>query len=368
MGESQGFHSKHLLLVYIFATPTLTLAVRQDTEMELDKKTKQPRRLTNLDIREVSLVDRPAIRREFLVIKRDQDNNNNEEPDMAADDMQQELFFADSDMESDISNMVDAEVEKAMELKPATLKAIKDMYQRIDQDMHENDGSDKKMLERLAAMIAQVLHKMGHGDKEKGGHYGEEDEKDKNVEAKKSATKEEVMTESDNQESIALAKNEDGSYDLSSLPEAIREPFATLCKQNQEAVEKAAKLEELLKAEQDERLRRDFVQKAENEYTNIPGTSVEVGLLLKSLHAADAELAAKVEEIFKAVNSQLANSELLREAGSSEEPESTSAWGQIEKQAAGLVAEGLFNSKAEAVSKVLETNPRLYQEYLKEGN
>ena len=140
-----------------------------------------------------------------------------------------------------------------------------------------------------------------------------------------------------------------------------------LCKRHDEAVQKAAELSEALQSEREERLRRDFVEKAEKEYGNIPGSAAEVGLLLKSLHSVSTEIGGKVEEIFKSVNGQLSQNALLEETGSAAGDSEVTAWGRIEAKAQEMIEKGVTGSKATAVSKVLELNPSLYQEYLREG-
>ena len=79
---------------------------------------------------------------------------------------------------------------------------------------------------------------------------------------------------------VSFSKRDDGSYDLTGVPEEMQATVEEICKQHDAAIQKAAELEEILKAERDERLRRDFVEKAEKEYANLPGTPVEIGLFL----------------------------------------------------------------------------------------
>ena len=81
----------------------------------------------------------------------------------------------------------------------------------------------------------------------------------------------------------------------------------------------------------------------------------------------DVEVAQKVEDILKATNAQLGGTEILKEVGSAVVDAEVSAWGKIEKQAEELITTGVAASKAAAISKVLELNPKLYSEYLKEG-
>jgi hypothetical protein len=165
---------------------------------------------------------------------------------------------------------------------------------------------------------------------------------------------------------VSFSKRDDGSYDLAGVPEEMKSTVEQLCKAQDVAIQKAAELEEILKVERDERLRRDYVEKAEKEFSSLPGTSVEIGLLLKSLNDLDKDAAEKVEGIFKSVNAQLESSRILEEVGSPAVEAEVTAWGRIEKQAESMVAEGTMASKAAAIAKVLELNPKLYQEYLEQ--
>ena len=299
-----------------------------------EKGDRKPRELLDLDVREVSLVDRPAIRRKFLVVKRDENGENMSDQEVVASE--QETFVFDEVVHPD------AEVEKG--------------YHETKEEEDEKDSSKEQPEEK-------GMH--GHGDKKELEEESEEEEEASKKKKKKKETKK--MDNSQSSASVSFSKRDDGSYDLTGVPEEMQATVEAICKQHEAAVQKAAELEEILKAERDERLRRDFVEKAEKEFSNVPGTAAEIGILLKSLNDLDVEVAEKVENIFKAVDAQLSNSAALEEIGSPASDIEVSAWGKIEKQAEELITNGAVSSKAAAISKVLEINPALYSEYLKEG-
>ena len=299
------------------------------------KGDRKPRELLDLDVREVSLVDRPAIRRKFLVVKRDENGENMSDQEVVASE--QEAFVFDEIVHQD------AEVEKGY-------------HGAKDEEEDEKESSKEQPEEK-------GMH--GHGDKEELEEESEEEEEASKKKKKKKETKK--MDNSQSSASVSFSKRDDGSYDLTGVPEEMQATVEAICKQHEAAVQKAAELEEILKAERDERLRRDFVEKAEKEFSNVPGTAAEIGILLKSLNDLDVEVAEKVENIFKAVDAQLSNSAALEEIGSPASDIEVSAWGKIEKQAEELITNGAVSSKAAAISKVLEINPALYSEYLKEG-
>jgi len=304
------------------------------SEKKADRK---PRKLLDLDIREVSLVDRPAIRRKFLVIKRDEDGEN----------MSNEQNLAPEPQETFVFDEVICESEQVIKAKP---------------DAEEEESEDEEEEEKNSSKKGKAKNKTEELEED-----AEEEEEASDKKKKKKIKKETTKMVNPASIPVSFSKRGDGSYDLTGVPEEMQATVQQLCKAQDAAVQKAAELEEILKAERDERLRRDFVEKAEKEYANLPGTSVEVGLLLKSLNDLDSEVAEKVEGIFKSVNAQLASGDILNEVGSPAVEAEATAWGRIEKQAAEMVAEGTVSSKAAAISKVLELNPKLYSEYLKEG-
>ncbi len=307
------------------------------SEKNRDRK---PRELLDLDIREVSLVDRPAIRRKFLVIKRDEDGENMSDEQTLASE--QEAFTFDEVVVPD--EAVEKSEAKAEE----------------EEETEEMESSSKKGKAKAKAKAKAEKDEL----EEESDEEEEASEKKKKKKVKKETMK---MDKSQASIPVSFSKRDDGSYDLSGVPEEMQATVEQLCKAQEAAIEKAAELEEILKAERDERLRRDYVEKAEKEFSSLPGTSVEIGLLLKSLNDLDTEVAEKVEGIFKSVNAQLESGSILDEVGSPAAEAEVTAWGRIEKQAAEMVSEGTVSSKAAAISKVLELNPKLYSEYLKEG-
>jgi hypothetical protein len=81
--------------------------------------------------------------------------------------------------------------------------------------------------------------------------------------------------------------------------------------------ERAAATEQVLKAERDERLTKEFVAKAATELANVPGKPEELGLMLKSLHDANPELCKKFEGVLKSAQTALKESALFIEKGRS---------------------------------------------------
>ena len=151
------------------------------------------------------------------------------------------------------------------------------------------------------------------------------------------------------------------------IPEEVKKQFEALTKAQDEAVAKAKELEEVLKAERDERLTKEYIAKAKEEYENIPGkTSEELGKILKSLNESDAEAAKEIEEILKATNAIIAKSELFVEAGKTTQETEDDAYGKLNNMAKKL-SQDTNISYAKAFTQIMEANPDLYAEYI-QGN
>ena len=327
------------------------------------EKRKDPRELLDLDIREVSLVDRPAIRRKFLVIKRDEDGENMSSERALASDAQDAFIFDEvicKDEEKTETKAEDETEESDSDKEEEEEEETKAEEKTEDDD--DKDDSDKEEEEEKS--VSEDADKLKE-------EKAEDSDKEKEEEEAKEEEEEEKKADSEVTKSVApfvaFAKRDDGSYDLSGVPKNMQAAVEQICKQHEDAVQKTSKLEEILKAERGERLRRDFIEKADKEYTNLPGSSEDLGVLIKSLHDLDEAVAQKIEGIFKTVNAQLESGAILEEVGTPAVEAETTAWGRIEKQASELVSTGDSNSQAAAISKVLEMNPQLYQDYLKEG-
>ena len=130
-----------------------------------------------------------------------------------------------------------------------------------------------------------------------------------------------------------------------------------------------ASVPEEVRAQVDERLTKEYIAKAQAEFGNIPGHGAdELGPMLKSLNAHDAEMAGKIEGLLKTMSQVLAKSEVFAEAGvttqdagSGKSPEA-----QLEQMATQFSNDNPGVSFAKAYDSVLksEEGRRLYAEYV----
>lgn len=138
---------------------------------------------------------------------------------------------------------------------------------------------------------------------------------------------------------------------------AAKELVMKLQKQAKEA-------EELAKAEKEARLNREFVTKAA-ELKGLNVKADEFGPVLKAVAEKCPEQFEKLEAVLKTASNAILTGEVLKEVGSSGSS-SGSAWDKIEKKAEELLKGETSLSKEQAISKVIQQEPQLYEEYQKE--
>lgn len=127
---------------------------------------------------------------------------------------------------------------------------------------------------------------------------------------------------------------------------------------------RAEAAETIAKVERDNRLRVEFQKKAEDSYPNLPGTAVEKGAVLQTIHTKlSKEELVEVEKLLVAGNAAL---QQLGKGAGSDASAGGDSWSKIESLAKGLVAADPKLSLAKAVTKVCEAQPELYDAYMNE--
>lgn len=147
------------------------------------------------------------------------------------------------------------------------------------------------------------------------------------------------------------------------LPEAVAKMLKETTEQNRTMAEQIAKM-------RDEQDTKEFVAKAADLTSNLGVKAEEFGPVLKSINAANPELATKIEAVLKAANEAVAKGDLFKEAGAESGAAPTGisksdAWAQIETLAEQSVQKGESTSKAAAIDAVLKSadGRRLYAIY-----
>jgi hypothetical protein len=157
-----------------------------------------------------------------------------------------------------------------------------------------------------------------------------------------------------------LAKNLDD--------EDTREAVNKALEMVEQANHRAEQAEGIAKAERDYRLNQEYVSKAQS-YVNLPLDSQEFGPVLKRLHdvmeQADVEV---IEKALSAANETLATSGIFTEIGKAGSP-GFSMVSKVDVEAQSLMSKSEEPlTKEQAIVKVLEANPSLYEEYLSDTN
>lgn len=159
-------------------------------------------------------------------------------------------------------------------------------------------------------------------------------------------------------------KKADGSLDLDGVPEEVKPLLTSLWKENEEIVKKSNVLEAMIQKQEEDRLTEKYVQVAK-QFKNFSVNPVELGTVLKEIAKKAPDSVTKVEEILKSADAALSNAGLFKEIGSAA-GNSPKAMDKIEQKANEIMKTEKI-TKAAAITKTLEDNPELYNEYLKEG-
>jgi hypothetical protein len=193
---------------------------------------------------------------------------------------------------------------------------------------------------------------------------------------------EDKMSDSNNPAAVPLSLvfKEDGTPDFDQLPPEARRvveaAFNVGAAGAKQAIEKAETLEKQaadlaksLAEEKDERLKRDFIEKAAREFDALPLAAAELGPVVKEIAEKAPEAWAKLEPVLKGASELIRAGNLLKETGAAGigGGHAGDAWAKIEAMAAERIKKsGQPISKAAAISEILEENPELYAQYERE--
>jgi len=266
-----------------------------------------PDLLTDVQVKEVSLVRRPANRRKFLLFKEDN-----------VDEELIELLKLALENEDE----VDEALAKA-KLSDKAAKAVKGALRLLTA---YKDELPKDIIETLAGLAGY-----GYAEPEKSEDQAGEDQ----------ASEETV-------DDIAKAAD---------VPDWVKQKIVELEKA-------AAEANEALQREVAERKAREYLAKAE-QYSNIPGEPKELAEIL--LKADAAGLGDALEKLLESIDTSM--SALYSQSGS-DAAVSGSGSGivdDVQKQARALLEKSEdVKTMEQAVTKVLSLHPELYQRYLEE--
>ena len=283
--------------------------------------------LEDLQVFEVSLVNKPANGRAFYMTKAADKGNNQ---------MVNEKILALMETPLDSEDKIDAMISKA-EMSEDAVAAVRAALRLLDAF---KDEIPSDTLTGLAAAAGMDMHMEEEREMEDEADKGYHD-MDKT---------EEMISKAD-------------------IPEDLRPTLEALWKSNQEQQERVKQLEGVLKAERDERLLNEETERISKAYSRVPGGEPsKVAQLLIDLRKAAPDSASAVEEILTATQRALvAKEDAFEEAGANVvESAPGDTWGKIQAMASERVTKGLVENHAKAVDQVLTENPELYAAYMAE--
>lgn len=282
--------------------------------------------LSDLDVFEVSLVNKPANGRAFYMTK-------SADKESAMD----EKLLAILETPASNEDKLDAVIQKE-EMSEDAVRAVRAALRLLDAFKDEIPSDTLAGLADAAGM--DRFEEETNPEKESGM-----DEMQKDAEA----------------ETADVIKN---------APEELRPTLEAIWKANQEYAARVSELENVLKTERDERLAKAETERISKSYGHVPGAdAAKVADLLIDIRKANPDHATAIEELLSATEkAMVAKSKgAFEETGvSTTEVTSGSAWGRIEGMANELVSKGDSPNRAKAIDSVLTDHPELYAEYLSE--
>jgi hypothetical protein len=156
--------------------------------------------------------------------------------------------------------------------------------------------------------------------------------------------------------------------DLVDIKPELRGKITALLEKQEAMGDRVETLEEALEKAADRELHEQFVTKTEG-LDHIPVEQDKLASILKSVHeSAGEEASTTLLEALRSVQETAEESGVFEEIGSAQGDGNNDAWGQIEKKAAAMVekSDGEL-SRQKAISRAIEQNPDLYRQY-REGS
>jgi len=303
--------------------------------------------LSSLSVHEVSLVKRGANKRKFALWKSE---------DFKMKDLTAAILSSPGNDGNDeivkqmvidgISKEGQSTIEDAMKL----LSAVKEEL---------NSGLLDKIQSALGLKAEESQSEFDRGEESEGARVADEEksqsEFDRGEESEGTSLSDKGKLKSEEE----LEKGPDDPL-AKALLKAYDDPrIKALFKSNEELQSKIQKHE-------DEKREKEFIQKADEHYSMVPGaSSQEVGILLRELDDISPSLCGKVEGILKSTNAFAKNSGIFSEQGTSQNESISGISNQndfdneIEKMAKHRVAK-TGEPYLKAYEKTLKENQDLY--------
>jgi hypothetical protein len=269
-------------------------------------------------------------------------------------------FSPDEGGEEDRGDKLPAESEAEDEPKP--------MPGDLPEEVAEYIGELERVVEELERRFEEeAREEVGKTDAHK-----EVDNVDdvKKTESEEDVTKASTADADLTKEEVSFLEELTKSFEEGEVEadEVISKALEEVRKAQAEAAEATA----LAKAERELRVTREYISKVEEEYPHLPVAAAELGAVLKSAKDALDEEQFSVLEKALAANEAIARaiedgdvtpfSEVGKRGGAN-----PAGGGEIESQADEMVAKGEAKTREEAIAKLYEARPELYDEYLRDN-
>ena len=339
-----------------------------------------PKKLVDINIEEVSGVDKAANGRTFLVVKRAEGGEKVDEPSLIKKITKIIKGILNGDDTSKDFNEVldDQEKQELVWQQKSSLWKFTDALNAAIISIIESDSvTDKKAA--VIESIQQYYQALLDTEVVKAGKKISNDRLSALKQAHEALGK--VITDADNNnegdDNVAkgehvkgcqcekcLAKEEVGKKAEPATDEAVQKRLKEIEKRNSEIEKRNQELEAQIKKQNDELKTKEFIAKAAG-FTNLGIKADELGPVLKSMAEANPEGFAKIEATLKAADEQVAKGALFSEAGRSGTGE-TSVVKKVQAMADEMIAKGASMTKEQALAKAWKDNPELYKQYQKE--
>lgn len=318
--------------------------------------------LTEVEVQEVSLVDRAANKRKFLMLKaqgKGAKNMNTNELILDVEEGMEDIIKAIALVED--PGEQEAEIEKMAALSDKSKRACKMALRLLNAVKTDMPNDIMKKLAEMAGYGYAAPEKKEATAKQQEG-YAKPQEDEQTVEQKKAKAK----AEEDKLKAAAAAGKgktnygyklkKDGTPDFEDMPQEMRPMVESLWKQSEDSIRKAQALENTLHQEREERRTKEFIAKAAG-FEHLSIEADKFGPILKKVaEALDETEFNEMNRILKAADDSLGV--VFKEIGSNNEPDESNIYVKIDKEAVKIAKrDGI--TREQGYVKALDENPEL---------
>lgn len=306
-----------------------------------------PRKIVELDVDEISSVDRPANKRRFLMIKRDDD-----------------LDKLDNSKLMDLRTFIE-ENEVAKEEAESVISAFYQSVNKIISDADAEARDKLQMIQRSAGQLVNFLREATTSFKNSDTNNGGDSMEDLLKSIEDEELREQLESKFENlQSQVDELKNsepegdegdegDDTEVNKAELPEEVRIQMEKM----QEELTDAKKM---AKEERQARRKAELTKRAES--LKSVGEVDDIVEVLLALDESDSEVFEKVETLLESAAGRLEEADLFKEKGDSGS-DITSAGDELNKKAEKLMEGDADMTFEKAFAKAAKRNPALYRDY-----